>query len=59
MTSSDDETHPIRRCDKQLEGISLDAVMEKRCLDQALNAKEFAVSAWHLLFDSPKAVLPA
>jgi hypothetical protein len=29
--------------DKQLEGISFNAVMEKRRLDQALNAKEFAV----------------
>lgn len=31
--------------DKQLKGISLEAVMEKRRLDQALNAKEFAVCA--------------
>src|SRR5512138_1565559 len=31
--------------DKQLRGISLDAVVEKRQLDQALNAKEFAVLA--------------
>jgi len=31
--------------DKQLQGITLDAVMEKRRLDQALNAKEFAVCA--------------
>src|ERR1700678_2740181 len=31
--------------DKQLQGISLAAVMEKRRLDQALNAKEFAVCA--------------
>ncbi len=29
--------------DKQLQGIRLDDVLEKRRLDQALNAKEFAV----------------
>lgn len=33
------------RQDKQLSGTSLDAVLEKRRLDQALNAKEFAVCA--------------
>jgi hypothetical protein len=31
--------------DKQLDGVRLDAVLEKRRLDQALNAKEFAVLA--------------
>jgi hypothetical protein len=31
--------------DKQLKGISLDVVLEKRRLDQAMNAKEFAVCA--------------
>lgn len=31
--------------DKQLHGISLEAVVQKRMLDQALNAKEFAVLA--------------
>jgi hypothetical protein len=31
--------------DKQLRGVTLDAVVEKRRLDQALNAKEFAVLA--------------
>src|ERR1700681_4259690 len=31
--------------DKQLQGIALEAVLEKRRLDQALNAKEFAVCA--------------
>ncbi len=31
--------------DKQLHGVSLDAVVEKRRLDQALNAKEFAILA--------------
>lgn len=30
-------------CDKQLKGISLETVIKKRELDQALNAKEFAV----------------
>jgi hypothetical protein len=33
------------RDDKQLRGIRLDNVLEKRRLDQALNAKEFAVVA--------------
>ena len=31
--------------DKQLQGITLETVLEKRRLDQALNAKEFAVCA--------------
>ena len=31
--------------DKQLEAITLETVLEKRRLDQALNAKEFAVCA--------------
>jgi hypothetical protein len=31
--------------DKQLQGITLKSVLEKRRLDQALNAKEFAVCA--------------
>ena len=31
--------------DKQLHGIALEAVLEKRRLDQALNVKEFAVCA--------------
>lgn len=35
----------IKQHEKQLRGISLDAVLEKRRLDQALNAKEFAVCA--------------
>jgi hypothetical protein len=34
-----------KRQDKQLQGISLEAVLEKRRLDQALNTKEFAVCA--------------
>jgi hypothetical protein len=36
---------PVMRRDRQLSGVSLDAVVEKRRLDQALNAKEFAVLA--------------
>ena len=36
-------THHIE--DKQLKGVSLEAVLEKRRLDQAMNAKEFAVCA--------------
>ena len=31
--------------DTQLQGVSLESVLEKRRLDQALNAKEFAVLA--------------
>jgi hypothetical protein len=31
--------------DKQLQGITLESVLEKRRLDQALNAKEFALCA--------------
>jgi hypothetical protein len=31
--------------DKQLQGIALESVLEKRRLDQALNTKEFAVCA--------------
>lgn len=32
-------------CDKQLQGVDLEAVRQKRDLDQALNTKEFAVLA--------------
>jgi hypothetical protein len=39
------EARSSRTQDKQLKGITLEAVMEKRRLDQALNAKEFAVCA--------------
>ena len=39
------ETPLAQRQDKQLQGISLESVLEKRRLDQALNAKEFAVCA--------------
>jgi hypothetical protein len=38
-------TLPTQRRDKQLQGIRLESVLEKRRLDQALNAKEFAVCA--------------
>ncbi len=38
-------TRMVKSHDKQLQGISFEAVMEKRRLDQALNAKEFAVCA--------------
>ena len=38
------EMKPCHR-DKQLQGITLEVVLEKRRLDQALNAKEFAVLA--------------
>jgi hypothetical protein len=31
--------------DKQLQGITLESVLEKRHLDQAMNVKEFAVCA--------------
>ena len=45
MTPRDTETASTQRHDKQLQGIALEFVMEKRRLDQALNAKEFAVCA--------------
>ena len=35
----------IQTRDKQLQGITLESVLEKRRLDQALSAKEFAVLA--------------
>jgi hypothetical protein len=37
--------HSDQSQDKQLQGISLESTLEKRRLDQALNAKEFAVCA--------------
>jgi hypothetical protein len=43
MKRSNKETRSGQRQDKQLRGISLESVLEKRRLDQALNAKEFAV----------------
>ena len=45
MKTPDSETLPAPRQDKQLQGITLESVLEKRRLDQALNAKEFAVCA--------------
>lgn len=42
--------------DKQLRKISLAAVLEKRRLDQALNAKEFAVCAGGILLHGAKLV---
>jgi hypothetical protein len=45
MISTDAEQPPARRYDKQLRGISLQTALEKRRLDQALNAKEFAICA--------------
>jgi hypothetical protein len=40
---TDTSSHHIQ--DKQLQGVALNSVLEKRRLDQALNAKEFAVCA--------------
>ena len=45
MIPRDTETLAVQRQDKQLQGIALESVLEKRRLDQALNAKEFAVCA--------------
>jgi len=45
MKWSDKERRSGHKQDKQLQGISLELVLEKRRLDQALNAKEFAVCA--------------
>jgi hypothetical protein len=45
MKRGDKDTLSTQRQDKQLRGISLESVLEKRRLDQALNAKEFAVCA--------------
>ena len=45
MGSHDTETFLNQRHEKQLQGITLESVLEKRRLDQALNAKEFAVCA--------------
>jgi len=45
MTPCHTATLPAQKGDKQLQGITLEAVLEKRRLDQALNAKEFAVCA--------------
>src|SRR5271157_3508053 len=45
MAPQDTDPSSAPRQDKQLQGIALESVMEKRRLDQALNAKEFAVCA--------------
>ena len=45
MRHHEDETPQGHSHDKQLQGITLEAVLNKRHLDQALNAKEFAVCA--------------
>lgn len=45
MGQRDQEWHSPQHHDKQLQGITLESVLEKRRLDQALNAKEFAVCA--------------
>ena len=39
------ESLPAQSLDKQLQGVALAAVLEKRRLDQALNVKEFSVCA--------------
>ena len=43
IKSQHTESATAQSQDKQLVGISLESVLEKRRLDQALNAKEFAV----------------
>ncbi len=45
MGKRDTNRHSPQNHDKQLDGITLESVLEKRRLDQALNAKEFAVCA--------------
>jgi hypothetical protein len=45
MTPRHTATPSAQNRDKQLHGITLESVLEKRRLDQALNAKEFAVCA--------------
>ncbi len=45
MQIRDSGSIPPQSQDKQLHGIAIESVMEKRRLDQALNAKEFAVCA--------------
>lgn len=45
MKTPDTDRHSPQSHDKQLHGITLESVMQKRRLDQALNAKEFAVCA--------------
>src|SRR5437016_1585551 len=45
MARHETDADKADRQDKQLQGVDLEAVLEKRRLDQALNAKEFAVCA--------------
>src|SRR5580693_6348344 len=45
MRPHETDTFSTHKGDKQLQGIALESVLEKRRLDQALNAKEFAVCA--------------
>ena len=45
MGTHDTDALLVQSQDKQLQGIALESVLEKRRLDQALNAKEFAVCA--------------
>lgn len=45
MAKSDSDRLSRHSQDKQLASISIEAAMEKRRLDQALNAKEFALCA--------------
>ncbi len=45
MKPNDNEMFSGRTEDKQLQGIALESVLEKKHLGQALNAKEFAVCA--------------
>jgi hypothetical protein len=56
MTPRHTATLPAQKGDKQLQGITLESVLEKRRLDQALNAKEFAVLRWRLLFHGARLV---
>ncbi len=45
MAKGDTEKFSHRKQDKQLRDVTVESVLEKRRLDQALNAKEFAVCA--------------
>jgi hypothetical protein len=45
MTARNHDLPRQQKHEKQLQGIDIESVMEKRRLDQALNVKEFAVCA--------------
>lgn len=45
MKQGSDDKRPPKSRDKYLQAVSLEAVIEKRHLDQALNVKEFAICA--------------